>query len=238
MFRYEERLSPTQIGCAFFADLTNPGYFHVRFSDLILAPRTFCVNTCVRNIKPRGHGTLDWAARQSQTHCPPTTCTGLNSPVSIRYSGPRGDAHEQENLPHGYSVRRRPGHGRRTDLQRRAGQTGRAAASPAVCPTCGDIDPRLEACTVILVGKDASTDGSVMTTHTCDCGTCDWTWRHVPAADHKPGEMRKIYHISQYDDLAARRGPQVGPRSRRTTPASRSPSPPTPTATSTASSAT
>jgi len=37
-----------------------------------------------------------------------------------------------------------------------------------------------------------------MTTHTCDCGICDWTWRHVPAADHKPGEMRKIYHISQY----------------------------------------
>ena len=55
-----------------------------------------------------------------------------------------------------------------------------------------------EACTSILVGKDASTDGSVMTTHTCDCGTCDWTWRHVPAADHKPGSTRKIYHVSQY----------------------------------------
>ncbi|MCX6575113.1 MAG: C69 family dipeptidase [Candidatus Aminicenantes bacterium] len=52
-------------------------------------------------------------------------------------------------------------------------------------------------CTVIMVGKDASTDGSVMATHTADCGICDWTWRHVPAADHKPGEMRKIYHISQ-----------------------------------------
>ena len=37
-----------------------------------------------------------------------------------------------------------------------------------------------------------------MTTHTCDCGTCDWTWRHVPAADHKPGSIRKIYHVSQY----------------------------------------
>ena len=37
-----------------------------------------------------------------------------------------------------------------------------------------------------------------MTTHTCDCGICDWTWRHVPAADHKPGATRKIYHISQY----------------------------------------
>jgi dipeptidase len=55
-----------------------------------------------------------------------------------------------------------------------------------------------EGCTSILVGKDASTDGSVMTTHTCDCGTCDWTWRHVPAADHKAGSTRKIYHVSQY----------------------------------------
>jgi dipeptidase len=53
-------------------------------------------------------------------------------------------------------------------------------------------------CTSILVGKDASTDGSTMTTHTCDCGMCDWTWRHVPSADHKPGSTRRIYHISQY----------------------------------------
>jgi len=55
-----------------------------------------------------------------------------------------------------------------------------------------------EGCTVIIVGKDASTDGSVMTTHTCDCGICDWTWGHVPAADHSPGSMRKIWHIHQY----------------------------------------
>ncbi len=59
------------------------------------------------------------------------------------------------------------------------------------------IDAR-ESCTSILVGRDASTDGSTMTTHTCDCGICDWTWRHVPAADHKPGSTRKIYRISQY----------------------------------------
>ena len=55
-----------------------------------------------------------------------------------------------------------------------------------------------EGCTSILVGRDASADGSTMTTHTCDCGTCDWTWRHVPAADHKPGSTRKVFHISQY----------------------------------------
>jgi len=58
--------------------------------------------------------------------------------------------------------------------------------------------PDRESCTSILVGKDASVDGSTMTTHTCDCGVCDWTWRHVPAADHKPGSTRKIYRISQY----------------------------------------
>ncbi|MFB0566109.1 MAG: C69 family dipeptidase, partial [Candidatus Aminicenantaceae bacterium] len=54
-----------------------------------------------------------------------------------------------------------------------------------------------EGCTVLLVGKDASVDGSTITTHTADCSVCDWTWRHVPAADHEPGSMRKIYHISQ-----------------------------------------
>ncbi len=58
--------------------------------------------------------------------------------------------------------------------------------------------PEPEGCTVIMVGKDASTDGSTMTTHTADCGMCDWTWRHVPAADHKPGAVRKIRNISQF----------------------------------------
>ncbi len=55
-----------------------------------------------------------------------------------------------------------------------------------------------DACTVVIVGKDASVDGSVMTTHTCDCGVCDWTWRYVPAADYEPGSTRKIYHIDQF----------------------------------------
>lgn len=55
-----------------------------------------------------------------------------------------------------------------------------------------------EGCTSILVGKNASTDGSTMTTHTCDCGICDWTFRYVPAAEHKEGAVRKIYHINQY----------------------------------------
>ncbi len=56
----------------------------------------------------------------------------------------------------------------------------------------------LRGCTSILVGKNASADGSTMTTHTCDCGVCDWTWRHVPAADHDAGSVRRIYHVNQY----------------------------------------
>jgi len=87
-----------------------------------------------------------------------------------------------------------------------SGPQEKASAAPAVCPTCGDTDPRLEACTVIMVGRLASTDGSVMTTHTCDCGTCDWTFRRIPARDHKAGEMRKINHIGQFDSTA----PELG----------------------------
>ncbi len=61
------------------------------------------------------------------------------------------------------------------------------------CSTAGT-----DKCTVVLVGKKASTDGSVMTTHTCDCGVCDWTWRYVPPADHEPGSKRKIYWFDQF----------------------------------------
>ena len=67
------------------------------------------------------------------------------------------------------------------------------------CTTC-DItaEERLDMCTVVIVGKDASTDGSVISTHTCDCGFCDWTWRSVPPADHEEGDMRKIYWFDQF----------------------------------------
>ncbi len=73
------------------------------------------------------------------------------------------------------------------------------------CETCltGELP---EACTVIIVGKNASTDGSVMTTHTCDCGLCDWTWRYIPAADWPAGATRKIYHVDQFKAFP----PEVG----------------------------
>jgi dipeptidase len=77
-----------------------------------------------------------------------------------------------------------------------AGSLTLGGQDTAGCPTCGEETP--EHCTVILVGKAASTDGSVMTTHTCDCGECDWTWRYIPAADHAAGSTRRIYHINQF----------------------------------------
>jgi dipeptidase len=65
------------------------------------------------------------------------------------------------------------------------------------CVTCRT-QLESEACTVIMVGKNASADGSVITTHTCDCGVCDWTFRYVPAADWPANSTRKIYHIDQF----------------------------------------
>ncbi len=54
-----------------------------------------------------------------------------------------------------------------------------------------------ERCTTVLVGKDASVDGSVIACQTADCGMCDFTWQYMPAADHREGSIRKIYHINQ-----------------------------------------
>ena len=61
-----------------------------------------------------------------------------------------------------------------------------------------------DACTTITVGKLASFDGSVITTHTCDSRQ-DRTWIDiVPAKKHNPGTMRKTYldsnrTVSAYD---------------------------------------
>ncbi len=77
------------------------------------------------------------------------------------------------------------------------GAGGVSLDRPAAAAGGADPDPASEACTVIMVGREASTDGSVMSTHAADCGVCDFTWRHVPAADHKPAEKRTLYHIDQ-----------------------------------------
>jgi hypothetical protein len=72
---------------------------------------------------------------------------------------------------------------------------GGPQTEPQPCPTCGLSAANRDGCTVIMVGKNASADGSVIAAHSMDCGWCDWTFRRIPAADHKPGETRRIYHI-------------------------------------------
>lgn len=52
--------------------------------------------------------------------------------------------------------------------------------------------PVAQACTSVVVGKLASVDGSVMTSHTCD-GGYDFRLTLVPRQTHQPGEMRPVY---------------------------------------------
>ncbi len=75
------------------------------------------------------------------------------------------------------------------------GAFGLSSQDRTGCQDCRSDLP--ENCTVIMVGRLASVDGSVMTTHTCDCGHCDWTFRTVPAADYPAGSTRKIFHVDQ-----------------------------------------
>ena len=49
-----------------------------------------------------------------------------------------------------------------------------------------------QSCTSIMVGKKASRDGSVMTSHTCDGRYRTWV-NVVPAADHPAGATTTIY---------------------------------------------
>ncbi|MBR1519463.1 MAG: C69 family dipeptidase [Prevotella sp.] len=54
-----------------------------------------------------------------------------------------------------------------------------------------DIDAR-GACTSIAVGRKASADGSIITSHTCD-GDCRTWMNFVQAQDHKAGEMEPVF---------------------------------------------
>lgn len=58
----------------------------------------------------------------------------------------------------------------------------------AICATVSAL-----ACTNFLVGKDASTTGSCMITYAADSYSLYGFLRYQPAADHQPGEMRKVY---------------------------------------------
>jgi len=48
-------------------------------------------------------------------------------------------------------------------------------------------------CTTTLTGKDASSDGSVMVSHSDD-GLGDGRLIYVPAMDYKPGALRSVFY--------------------------------------------
>ena len=50
-----------------------------------------------------------------------------------------------------------------------------------------------QSCTSILVGRLASTDGSVVTSHTCDGRYRTWAYVE-PAADHEKGALHDVFH--------------------------------------------
>lgn len=54
-----------------------------------------------------------------------------------------------------------------------------------------------EECTSIMVGRLASTDGSVITSHTCDGVSHTWV-SYEPAADHAKGEVQKVYYGTRW----------------------------------------
>ena len=67
-------------------------------------------------------------------------------------------------------------------------------------PACGRIaqtlsadEPCTDCCTSLLVGPEASVDGSTMTSHSCDSGT-DRTWISLePRRSHAPGSMATLW---------------------------------------------
>lgn len=61
----------------------------------------------------------------------------------------------------------------------------------------------VDGCTSIIVGKGATVDGSVMTSHSNDCQDCDWRVVYIPAKDYPPGAQRTVYDGSwgQYPRL-------------------------------------
>ncbi|MDE6295901.1 MAG: C69 family dipeptidase [Muribaculaceae bacterium] len=54
------------------------------------------------------------------------------------------------------------------------------------------VTPDADACTSLIAGKKATTDGSVMTTYAADSHNLYGMLVHTPAADHPKGAMRKV----------------------------------------------
>ena len=57
---------------------------------------------------------------------------------------------------------------------------------------CGGYAADVLACTNLIAGKKATTDGSVMITYAADSHNLYGELSHTPAAKHAPGEMRKV----------------------------------------------
>ena len=66
-----------------------------------------------------------------------------------------------------------------------------------------------EACTTILVGKDASVDGSTMVTHTCD-GSYDARVRVIAGQEFEDGAMAPVYKDLCHDSIPGRTMKQIG----------------------------
>ncbi|KDO27012.1 hypothetical protein SPRG_07724 [Saprolegnia parasitica CBS 223.65] len=68
-------------------------------------------------------------------------------------------------------------------------------------------------CTAILVGAQASTSGSPMTTHSNDCPDCDFRLAKIPAIEYEAGAMRPVFApTSQYPRyVGSDRGPVYAP---------------------------
>ncbi|UCH85741.1 MAG: C69 family dipeptidase, partial [Candidatus Latescibacterota bacterium] len=76
------------------------------------------------------------------------------------------------------------------------------AAALATDTANGSGDDRADECTVITVGKKASGDGSVMTSHTCDSHRTRSWFNIIPAAKYKKGSMQSMYKRVKDDSLA------------------------------------
>ena len=68
----------------------------------------------------------------------------------------------------------------------------RLSVALVVGVVCAFLAAKAFCCTSIMVGCKASTDGSVMTSHTCDSHDNSTDLRIVPAAKHKPGDQRLV----------------------------------------------
>ncbi len=63
---------------------------------------------------------------------------------------------------------------------------------PALCQELSQPEFVGQSCTSIMVGKRATTDGSVITSHTCDGRYRTWMFME-PAEDHAPGTVHTVY---------------------------------------------